>query len=99
MRLAVEGGKPRKLGASPAVSAISRWASAKRVRLSRSRRTWRPWSRKTSATAIAIHAARRLISGAWSEVAAMTTARAMPSGPSTLSTKSRSSRPRSPIRA
>ena len=58
-----------------------------------------PWSRKTSAQAIAIQAARRLISGAWSEVAATTTARCMPSGPRTLSTKSRSSRPRSPISA
>ena len=99
IRFAVEGGKPRSVGASPAVSAISRCASAKRVSELRRRRTCRPWSRKTSATAIAIQAARRLISGAWSEVAAMTTARAMPSGPSTLSTKSRSSRPRSPIRA
>ena len=99
IRLAVEGGKPRRDGASPAVRAISRWASAKRVSESMSRRTWRPWSRKTSAAAIAIQAARRLISGAWSEVAATTTARAMPSGPSTLSTKSRSSRPRSPISA
>ena len=99
IRFAVEGGKPRRLGASPAVSAISRCASAKRVSESIRSSTCRPWSRKTSAVAIAIQAARRLISGAWSEVAATTTARSMPFGPSTLSTKSRSSRPRSPISA
>ena len=75
IRFAVEGGKPRRLGASPAVSAISRCASAKRVSESTSSSTCRPWSRKTSAIAIAIQAARRLISGAWSEVAATTTAR------------------------
>ena len=92
----VEGGKPRWLGASPEASAISRCASAKRVIESARNSTCRPASRKCSATAIAAQAQRRRISGDWSEVAATTTARAIPSGPRTDSTNSRSSRPRSP---
>ena len=48
-----DGGKPRRVGGSPAANPISRWARAKRVRLSMSSNTCLPSSRKCSAIAVA----------------------------------------------
>ena len=48
-----DGGKPRRVGGSPAASPISRWARAKRVRLSMSSNTCLPASRNDSAIAVA----------------------------------------------
>ena len=61
--------------------------------------TCRPWSRKCSANAAATNAPLTRSTGDWSEVTATTTDRSMPSSPRSRSTNSRTSRPRSPIRA
>ena len=93
----MDGGNPRKTGASPAATATSRCASAKRVIESARNNTDFPSSRKCSATAMAAQAQRRLTSGDWSEVAATTIALSRPFSPNTSSTKWRTSRPLSPI--
>ena len=94
---AMDGGKPRRLAGSPVAAATSRCASANLVMESASIKTWAPWSRKYSATVIIVCAARARVSADRSDVAATTTERAKPSGPSVSSKKSRTSRPRSPI--
>ena len=47
------GGKPRRVGGSPAARPISRWARPKRVTLSIMSRTFMPRSRNDSAMAVA----------------------------------------------
>src|ERR671928_123657 len=76
----------------------SRWAIAKRVTESIISSTSRPWSRKCSAIVVAVKAALMRTSAGWSDVATITTERAMPSGPRSRSMNSRTSRPRSPTR-
>ena len=62
-------------GGSPAESPISRWAFAMRVSESMSSNTLLPWSRKYSATAVAVKGARLRRSAGRSEVSTITTAR------------------------
>ena len=76
----------------------SRWAIAKRVTESIISITSAPWSRKCSAIVVAVKAALMRTSAGWSDVATITTERAMPSGPRSRSMNSRTSRPRSPTR-
>ena len=93
------GVKPRLVGGSPAARPISRWASAKRVSESMINSTSRPWSRKYSAMAVAVKAARTRASAGSSLVATTTTLLASPAGPRSRSMNSLTSRPRSPISA
>ena len=58
-----------------------------------------PWSRKYSAMAVATHAPLKRTRAGWSDVDTTTTERASPSAPRSRSMNSRTSRPRSPIRA
>ena len=71
----------------------------KRVKLSIIKSTSLPCDRKYSAMAVAVCAAFLRSSAGLSEVAHTTTERFMPSGPRSRSMNSRTSRPRSPIRA
>ena len=68
-----EGGNPRVVGGSPAARPISRCASASRVSESITSSTSFPWSRKYSATAVAVKAARTRASAGSSLVATTTT--------------------------
>ncbi len=69
------------VGGSPAARPTSRCAIAKRVTESISSRTFSPWSRKYSAIAVAVNAARIRSSGGLSDVETTTTERARPSAP------------------
>ena len=94
-------------------SAGSRGSRAARRRTGRSRAApWRrgsaspssaaraaPSSRNDSAMRVAVKAARARMRAGWSAVETTTTERARPSGPRSSSRNSRTSRPRSPIRA
>jgi len=94
-----DGGKPRRAGGSPAARPISRPARAKRVSESIISSTRLPSSRKCSAIAVATYAAFARSLDERSDVAHTITERAMPFSPRISSTNSRTSRPRSPIRA
>ena len=94
-----DGVKPRLAGGSPIARPISRCAHANLVTESKSSITSRPWSRKYSAMAVATKAPRTRARGGLFEVETTTTERASPSGPRSFSMNSRTSRPRSPIRA
>ena len=85
-------------GGSPMARPTSRWAMAKRVTESIISITSSPWSRKCSAIAVAVNAARIRTSAGWSEVATTTTECARAS-PRSRSMNSRTSRPRSPTSA
>ena len=93
------GGYPLVTGGSPLARPISRWAMEKRVRESIISSTSLPLSRKYSAMAVAVFAALFLSRAGLSEVATTTTKRRMPSSPKSRSMNSRTSLPRSPIKA
>ncbi len=93
-----EGGYPCRAGGSPTARPISRCARANRVVESIINRTLAPFSRKYSAMAVDTKADFKRTREGVSEVATTRTERAIPSSPRDSSMKSRTSRPRSPIR-
>ena len=98
-RLKTLGQYPLVVGGSPAARPISRCAWAKRVSESIMNNTSLPWSRKYSATVMAVNATLTRWMGEVSEVATATTLRLSPSAPNDSSRNWRTSRPRSPTSA
>ena len=84
------------MGGSPVPVATSRNAWAKRVIESSTRSTRSPFSRKCSATRMAVSGARLRIMALSSDVETTATVLAMQAGPIVSSRNSRTSRPRSP---